>query len=110
MTRPYRPLMTQGEVRRALARNVGPNIANTILATLGLPPMTEDEYRQLADAATGEERPDVGEAAEELAANVRSFVGALPFVAPEALQFHVDERLKIPLAEYDQARKEQTGG
>lgn len=56
MTPPYRPLMTEGEVRRALALHVGPGLASMVLATLGLPPMTADEHDKLAVVAmTNEE-------------------------------------------------------
>lgn len=38
--------------------------------------------------------------AESLAASVKSFVDGIGFVAPEALAFHVDEKLVKPLADY----------
>jgi hypothetical protein len=42
------------------------------------------------------------ESVSNLAANVRSFLGSLPYVAPEQVEFQAEVKLRQPLAEYDE--------
>jgi hypothetical protein len=51
-----------------------------------------------------EEEDPVLAAADNLAANVRSFLSSLPFVAPEQVEFQSMVKLREPLDEYNIAR------
>jgi hypothetical protein len=47
--------------------------------------------------------PDYKKAADKLAAMVKSFIKSAPFVAPENMEFMVEEKLNRPLSEYEAA-------
>jgi hypothetical protein len=47
---------------------------------------------------------ELKEAADNLAANVKSFLSSLPFVAPEQIEFQAQVKLREPLEEYENVR------
>lgn len=58
--------------------------------------MSEDDFT-LADAA------------DELAAGVRSFLQTLPFAAPESIGLHASVKLREKLEEYERIKRESSG-
>jgi hypothetical protein len=51
-----------------------------------------------------DDMPTLEEAADNLAANVRSFLTSLPFMAPEQVEFQSKVKLQEPLDEYNIVR------